>query len=375
MSCSNCFNGCAEIVSDQCVKYTGIDIPVLGIQNGDSLSYVEQSIIGFLTSTLDGTGIKVDIPPSILCTLVSQYLPTCGDITVVDVLNALIKAACSLQAQITNINSQITNINADIATIEANYDVNCLTGVSAGDGTHDILQATIDELCAFIIDVETNYVLLSDIDTIIADYLASQPTNTKIYSKMVPFIAYEFYGSLTNFDTTGAGTGDWEKIYLCNGLNGTPDKRGVVAVGAIASVPGGPLNPAVNPSTSPFNPNYTKGGPIVGSNSITLTTQQIPSHTHANTITFTNPDHTHFTVGGNTSDSPVTAGTSIANVASLGGNSSYQLAQGGVPATLGLTSPNKSALTINLTNVSEGGNLPHANNQPAIAAYYIMYIP
>ena len=50
MSCSNCFNGCAEIVSDQCVKYTGVPVAVLGIQTGDSLSYVEQSLIGFLTS-------------------------------------------------------------------------------------------------------------------------------------------------------------------------------------------------------------------------------------------------------------------------------------------------------------------------------------
>ena len=56
-NCSNCYNGCTEIVSDRCVKYTGIDVPVLGIQTGDSLSFVEQALITFLTSTLDGTGI------------------------------------------------------------------------------------------------------------------------------------------------------------------------------------------------------------------------------------------------------------------------------------------------------------------------------
>jgi microcystin-dependent protein len=135
------------------------------------------------------------------------------------------------------------------------------------------------------------------------------------------------------------------------------------------------MDPAVNPAASPFNPSYSLGGPITGSNSINLTSSQIPSHTHANTLTFTNPDHTHFTVGGNTSDSPVTAGTSIANAAALGGNSSYQLAQGAVPAVAGLTSPSKSDLSITLTNVAAGGSLPHANNQPALACYYIMYIP
>lgn len=45
--CSNCYNGCAEITSDQCIRYTGIDVPVLGIKTGDSLSYVEQALITF----------------------------------------------------------------------------------------------------------------------------------------------------------------------------------------------------------------------------------------------------------------------------------------------------------------------------------------
>ena len=65
--CSNCYNGCTEIVSDKCVRYTGIDVPILGIQTGDSLSFVEQCIITFLTSTLDGTGIKLTIYPEIIC--------------------------------------------------------------------------------------------------------------------------------------------------------------------------------------------------------------------------------------------------------------------------------------------------------------------
>jgi len=27
MSCTNCFNGCAEILSDQCIKYKIIELP------------------------------------------------------------------------------------------------------------------------------------------------------------------------------------------------------------------------------------------------------------------------------------------------------------------------------------------------------------
>ena len=44
-NCTDCYNGCTEIVSDRCVKYTGIDVPVLGIQTGDTLSHVEESIM------------------------------------------------------------------------------------------------------------------------------------------------------------------------------------------------------------------------------------------------------------------------------------------------------------------------------------------
>jgi len=50
MSCKDCFNGCAETVSDQCVKYTGIDIPALGIENGDSLASVESALVTYLLS-------------------------------------------------------------------------------------------------------------------------------------------------------------------------------------------------------------------------------------------------------------------------------------------------------------------------------------
>jgi hypothetical protein len=361
MSCSNCFNGCSEIVSDQCVRYTGIDVPVLGIKNGDSLSFVEQALITFLTSTLDGSGIKVDINPTIICNLVKQYLPTCGDLTVVDFLTALVKAACDLQTQVTTNTSSISTINSQLSTLNAPYTIgSCITGVTPTSGTHAILQATMNALCAFIASVPVDYVSVAEFDTLIADYLASLPSSTLVSQKMVPYVAYEYYGSLTQFDSTGAGTGDWTKIYLCNGLNGTPDRRGVVAVGAIASVPGGPLASAVNPAASPFNPNYAFAGPIVGANSVTLTTQQIPSHIHNNTLTVTDPGHTH----------------GLPNVWNEGGNG-HNASGGNINegAITDRTSSETTGITVSLTNVAAGGNLPHANNQPAIACYYIMYRP
>ena len=111
---------------------------------------------------------------------------------------------------------------------------------------------------------------------------------------MVPYTVVEYYGSLVgNFDVSGAGIGDWEKIYLCNGNNGTPDKRGRVPVGVIAGVGGGALDPNVDPAT-PTNPNYALLG-TTGTNTVTLNTSQLPPHTHIATVT--DPTHVHFTIG------------------------------------------------------------------------------
>jgi microcystin-dependent protein len=372
MSCSNCYNGCVEIVSDKCVKYTGIDVPVLGIQTGDSLSYVEQALIEFLTSTLNGMGIKPVIDNSIICDLVKDYLPDCGDLTLNDFISALIKAACDLQVQ-------VSAVAADIAVLNANYDVDCLSGVTDTSDTHDVLQAVITKLCdlgvdiaALAIDVDTNYVKIADLDALIAAYLASQPSSTKQYSKMVPYTAVEYYGSLGYFDATGAGLGDWEKIYLCNGLNGTPDKRGRVPVGAIAAVPGGALNPAVNPA-NPGNPNYSIGG-TAGANSITLDATQIPAHTHSTSVV---DNHYHLLVGDDVAAgtcSPLTATDPIASNGTCGTNPAYSLSKSSkAAATLGKSSGSQG--NINVSVGSTGGGLAHSNIQPVLACYYIIYIP
>ena len=379
MACSNCFNGCTEIVSDQCVKYTGVNVPVLGIQTGDSLSYVEQALITFLTSTLDGTGIKIDIPTSTtICNLVQQYLPTCGDLTAVDLFDALIKATCDLQVQ-------VDAIAASVETIEADYNTDCLSGVTASSGTHAVLQATIDNLCALndsltalSIDVDTNYVKNSELCDLVTECISSS-ASTKYYNKMVPYTVVEYYGDLAgNFDLTGAGQGDWEKIYLCNGLNGTPDKRGRVGVGVTdGTMGGGVMDSDVNPASSPFNPTYaieTKSGV----NSIILTSSQIPSHTHTATSVVTDPEHSHFTF----SVSELTSGaanisTSISagKILSGAGDSSYIMVGDSNVPTLSPTSLSATGVTVNTTNTNTGGGNAHANNQPALGCYYIMYIP
>jgi len=376
MSCSNCFNGCTDIVSDQCVRYTGIDVPVLGIQTGDSLSYVEQALITFLTSTLDGTGIKPVIDPAIICDLVKAYLPTCGDITVVDLFNALIKAVCDLQAQITVIDGTLIDLQDQIDVIEAPYTVNCLDGVTSGSGTHDIVQAVITKLCAFILDVEANYVLLADLDTLIQAYLDSNVPSSLISNRMVPYAVVEFYPTpaiMLNF-SGGVGTGDWANIYLCNGLNGTPDKRGRIPVGATTGMGGGPLLPDVDPMASPFNPVYALGDTGIGTNSVILSTAQIPPHIHATTVTPVDPGHlTNIKVAPSAFTAWPRTGGSATPLVNVEGTPNT--APAGASQTATTTVKAFTGISLNVVNPSTGGGTAHANNQPAVACYYIMYIP
>jgi microcystin-dependent protein len=371
MSCSNCFNGCAEITSDKCVRYTGENVPALGISYGDTLLHVENQLVRFILSVLDGTGIVIDVPQSVVCDLIKKHLPTCPSYQLDELIITILKAVCDLQTQIDTINSKITALNAD-------YTIGCLTGVTASSDTHEVLQATINKLCsvstgltALILNVNTNYVKIADINTYIANYLASIAPANRAYTRMVPYVPMPYVGALSGFpapadqlSATGQGVGYWEKVYLCNGLNGTPDLRGRMTVGAISGVGGGPLNSAVDPA-NPLNPNYTNGT-TTGSNFITLSTAQIPSHTHS----VLDSGHTHaINVVGTSSQSDSPNGAV--------GYPTFNSTQGlGVsftnPATVAITAATANS---NITLGNTGGGEPHANNQPAYGTYYIMYIP
>ena len=362
-NCNNCYNGCAEIVSDQCVRYTGVNIPELGIETGDTLAHVEQQITTFLVGTLDGSGITIPINPAIVCPLIDQYLlpcVSCTGISLQDIVIALIKAACDLQVQ-------VDAVVADIATLNADYDAACLSGVTNSSNTHDIVQAVIDKLCqleidlaALALDVDTNYVKLADLNSLIAAYLSSLAPITQQYQKMVPYTVVEYYGPLTNFDAGGVGIAGlgWDNIYLCNGANGTPDKRGRIGVSVTAVPGGGASNEAVDPGIA-GNPNYTLSLAI-GENNVVLSPSELPAHTHSATVTLTDPGHFH-TIS-NQSDND--AGSSKVAV---GGN----VPEGSNP----ITDTSTTGITVSVTNGSTGGGDAHNNIPPVLACYYIMYIP
>ena len=111
---------------------------------------------------------------------------------------------------------------------------------------------------------------------------------------------------------------------LCDGTNGTPDLRGKFIRGA---------------------PSSTEAGTIGGQDTVTLTTAQIPSHTHG----ITDPGHTH----------------KVQFNASNSGS-----------CTVGNHSQTNSLLQVNaaftgITIASTGGGLPH-NNLPVY--YQVAFI-
>jgi len=376
MACENCYTGCASIISDQCVRYTGIDIPFLEIYYGDSLDCVERAITDYLTLVSSGLGIIIDISEQD-CTYITDLLPEeVTEFTALDVFQALVSAACDL-------NSRVASAQLQLDILNANYTIGCLTGVTSSSDTHDIVQATITKLCqvdaaltALAVNVDANYVKLVDLNTLIQAYLDSINPIPQINQRMVPYTAVEYYppaDNLDNFDATGAGISalGWDKVYLCNGQNGTPDKRGWIPVG-VSVVKGGldDYLPEVDPAIS-SNPNYALFD-TEGNNNITLTTNQIPSHTHLATASsvVTDPGHGHSliadTYAGNDG-----RGTAV----SSSGDDVFNWESGKVNADVVDTSLTKITVATTVTNAPQGAGQSHSNIPPVKACYYIIYIP
>jgi microcystin-dependent protein len=363
-NCTNCFSGCTEISSDKCIKYTGLAIPELNINNGDTLAAVELAVTNYLVATLDGSGIYPLVSESIICEVISKYFVACAlcdGLTLNELLTAMVKAVCDLQ-------EQINDTNAIISSIEEPYTLGCLTGVTSDAGTHDILQATITKLCAVntsltgVINSLTTFVTAANVNDYIAAYLAEDPTQVLVSNKMVPYSAVPYFGNLDNFDATGAGTGDWVNIYLCNGLNpGVPDLRGRALVAVATGIPGGVFNPDVNP-TFPGNPAYEIND-TEGKNTVTLNTSQIPSHTHAATAISTDLGHTHTSVDHGYQANRVNCD---GDCDSFPENTSPSY----VPTSTGYAN-----ITTTVTVAPFGAGESHPNIQPVYACYYIIYIP
>jgi microcystin-dependent protein len=347
--CTNCFSGCVQTTSDKCVKYTGSSIEFLGIETGDTLVSVEKAITDYLTAVLSGEGISPELEPTDLCDIVNQFLPS--DPTLVDILTAIVKTLCLLE-------TEIAAEKARIDVIEDDYTVDCIS-VAVDAGTHDVLQAVINELCSAVDDITVLQALYatcittSTINTYIQTYLNAITVDTKMSARMVPYVAYPYFGTdLSSFGPDGVGVGTWENVYLCNGYNGlTPDLRGRILI-ATTYMAGTTVDPVVAPGGS--NPTYilnTKEG----ANAYALSEANLPAHSH----TIANDgDHQH------TVSVYIPSGLNMLSDASL----DHVYPQ---PTSV-LTTENGDHSHVAATT---GSNLPHLNIPPVHACYYVMYLP
>jgi len=355
--CRDCLQNCETILSDRCVQYTGPDIPELGICQGDTLSQLEAAIVERLLSLSDGTGITIEELTVSGCSFMEDQLGVLPK-TLQNILQILWNTGCTLKELIDGIDEQLADNPV--------FNTACLTGLGSNPTRDDILQAAVTLLCevsATVDEIPTTYVRLSDLTNLVIQIINDNAGTSQFNSRMVPYVAQAYFGPLSNFDSGGIGVTalGYQKIYLCNGQNGTPDLRGRTIVGAIRSVPGGSLDAAVDPAVSTFNPNWELSMKF-GEGGHTLTIPETPAHTHG----VTDPGHKHNILGQTGGDNNDNNNTTRFAGGDKGQNES------------GFFFTNTTACqtaTTGITLGSSGGGQPHNNIQPSMGANYIMYIP
>ena len=358
MACKDCQTGCEKIIPDHCVQYTGEDIPLLGICTGDFLSDVQEIILDRLQKSIDGTGI--DLSDLTLDCPYTTTLLNGSDKTLANLIQKLFDSQCTLKGLIDTLNGQVNVTYA--------FNTSCLT-LPTNPTKDDILQAAITKLCSIdsrLVTVENNYVKNSDLATLVNNIINPTNTSTVIQygSRMVPYAVMAYFGSLSNFDNTGKGIASvgYDKIYICNGANGTPDLRGRTIVGAVRNIPGGSLDAAVDPM-NPLNPNTNYSiNDKFGENYHKLSILEMPSHSHS----VNDPGHGHDVNGQRGGDDD-------------NHNNTTRFAGGdkGVNET-GFNFTNSTAVhdsTTGITVNASGSGSAHENRQPSMAGAWIIYIP
>jgi len=224
----------------------------------------------------------------------------------------------------------------------------------------------------------STYVKISDINTYIQNYLINLASFDKMYTKMVPYVIYPFYPTptiLNLFSKTGAGSGIWDKVYFCNGLNTTPDLRGRSLIGVVSAMRSGSYTLEVDIAT-PSNKDYALSD-TNGHNLVALKTTEVGTHTHVATVSIKDPGHLT-SINYRQDDQAVLKGTgadsypifSINEVPAGYDGKGFNENTSTVLDKTGLDDSNV-VVTNAYTPVADG----HDNVHPVYAVYYIIYLP
>jgi microcystin-dependent protein len=175
------------------------------------------------------------------------------------------------------------------------------------------------------------------------DYWGGTAPNSAFAFAFGQAISRTTYANLYALIGSAYGAGDGSTTF------NLPDKRGRVSAGAdgMGGVNAGRLSGATV--------NSVGIGGVGGTETHALTTNEIPAHTHANTLTDPGHQHSAFIVS-----------------SGVGGTAQTTIGTGGA-----FSFDNKTANAstgISLTNASQGGGAAHTNVQPTILCNYIMRI-
>lgn len=369
--CTTCNNNkwSETNISDTRIVYSGEAIPSLGICKGDKLNEIEEVILNKILEFMDGEGITLDSLSLTQCDYLKQFIQISNqDKSLEGILSVLLQAVCALNADIETLETTISS------TTNFVYDLECLTVSTVS--TQTIIQALITELCSYK-DAVTDLITLRDsagssptssklvnaILDLVGDKILSSiqtcgssgnaltktgsgSTAVVTFNAMVPpYSPIPSFAGIENFDSTGKGLADrgfcgW---YICNGLNGTPDLRGLSFAGAI-NVPGATtLRSSVNPnvflagaSSADILYYTTNMYDVKGGYVYQLSEANLPPHQH--TYTVNNHSHTFpfykFNAQGSSSGYPVMAKTSPGNLPFNGGPDTMTTGVSGNPSTL-----------------------------------------
>lgn len=351
MPCIDCLQNCGDKrTTDRCVEYTGDDIAFLGICKGDTLYQLEFEIVEKLKVLADGTGIDLS-SVTIGCDFLNDILNG-EDKTLVNLIQMLVTGGCTLRELIQDIQD----------VIDAPFSVNapCLS-LPASPTRDNVLKAAAEKVCSVntrVSAIEADYVKQTELCDKVAECLASGPP-TQEYTKMPKYVPMAYIGPLSVFDSTGKGLSafGYDKVYICNGNNNTPDMRGRTAVGANTNVVGPTLDSDVDPSL-PDNAGYSiVQGSKKGNYTNTLSTTNMPSHSHP----VTDPGHTHSIT--------LTKGYAYT------GSPNNSLFGSGDPNHSQTYTYNTDSSVTNITVGSSGNSQPHNNTQPSYGVVWIIYLP
>jgi hypothetical protein len=292
----NSFNGtsnpCAQIYSSDCVKYQGDPVPALGICTGDTITEVEETIINQLLSMLDGTGITLTQVTLDNCPYLLNLF-TGKSKTISNLIQLLIDTNCTYKTLIDQL-----FVRTQPSTYQ--YDTMCLPTIT-NPSTETILQAVISELCSLETTVQnivnnsgSTTIIDNQINTALSSLITSNgnrginkivsssgATSYNFTALCPPNTGMPYFGSLNLFDSSGKGLSgtSMEGWYLCNGNNGTIDMRGFVPVGSIQGVPGGALDPLVDPIANGDNSMNYSLGQSGGAARVKVTKNELPNYT------------------------------------------------------------------------------------------------